>query len=65
MELVYWGVPKHNFQAGPPEHWGECLMTQEQLAMLEPIGGQRVNWNDYVVVDQEIPRKGLGCGVVT
>ena len=65
MELVYWGVPKHNFPAGPPEHWGECLMTQEQLAILEPIGGQQINWNDYYVVDQEIPRLGLGCAVLT
>ena len=64
-ELLYWGVPKTNFEGHPAAHWGECLMTPDKLAGLEPIGGQQVNWAEHFVLDQEIPRSGLGCHVVT
>ena len=63
-QLLYWGVPRNNFAGVPPAHWGDCLMSPEQLAMFEPIGGQQVNYNDYFVVDQDIPWNGLGCHVV-
>ena len=63
--VEYWGVPKTNFDGKPPTHWGESLMHPDTMAMLESVGGQQINWTDYFVVDQEIPRKGLGCHVVT
>ena len=64
-ELLYWGVPKTNFEGQPASHWGVCLMTPYKLAGLEPIGGQQVNWAEHFVLDQGIPREGLGCHVVT
>ena len=64
-ELLYWGVPKTNFEGQPASHWGVCLMTPYKLAGLEPVGGQQVNWAEHFVLDQGIPREGLGCHVVT
>ena len=64
-ELLYWGVPKTNFEGHPAAHWGKCLMTPDKLEGLELIGGQQVNWADHFVLDQEIPRLGLGLHVVT
>ena len=63
-ELLYWGVPKTNFEGHPAAHWGKCLMTPDKLEGLELIGGQQVNWADHFVLDQEIPRLGLGPHVV-
>ena len=64
-ELHYWGVPKANFGGTPPADWGECLMQPDQLQTMEAFGGQQVNWNDYFMVDKQIPRVGLGYGVIT
>ena len=64
-ELHYWGVPKANFGGTPPADWGECLMQPDQLQTMEAFGGQQVNWNDYFMVDKQIPRQGLGYGVIT